>query len=320
MNYNYEPWYQTSDINEALQIPTACIQTKKLEPDNNHKNLSSTNNKWPGDEFGFWHALLTENEQQTYEEIRTHILNNETSFHIDSVNVWSDSVSRAILALECDNPEIFWWDGEMNYQYSTNLDKGVNITLYRLYSEEETESIKEQINAEIAEFKKTVNENDTEFEKCKKAIEWIAYNTTYKQSNYDQSITSVFIDHASVCEGYAKAYSILLKSVGIKSSYITGYAYNPTTEQLERHGWNIINLCDEFGYSDPTWADSINENDLFKNVEAIDERYIFMTDNDIKEEYSFTSNDGLTDNLPYEAIPPSTQQIGTLTYHDVCIY
>lgn len=79
-------------------------------------------------------------------------------------------------------------------------------------------------------------------------------------SAYNQTVVSSLVLGESVCAGYARAYQMLLQTVGIPCFYVTG------TSKGQGHAWNLVQLDGQWYYTDVTWDD---QND--------DGGYIFYT-------------------------------------------
>lgn len=84
------------------------------------------------------------------------------------------------------------------------------------------------------------------------------YNTYYINKGIvhptDYTAYGILIDKKGVCEGYAKAFSLLCKSADINCIVVKGNARGP-------HAWNMIKLDDDRWYNvDVTWDDPIVAN------------------------------------------------------------
>ncbi len=70
---------------------------------------------------------------------------------------------------------------------------------------------------------------------------------------------SVFMNRRSdgkyytVCDGYARAYKILMDKAGIPTDYVSGP--NITNDKLSGHAWNLVNLDGTWYHVDVTWDD-----------------------------------------------------------------
>ena len=66
-------------------------------------------------------------------------------------------------------------------------------------------------------------------------------------------VIGVFEKKAAVCDGYAKAFQLLLNACGVENAYVTGRGND------ERHAWNMVKLDDGNWYwVDVTWDDQPN--------------------------------------------------------------
>ncbi len=78
----------------------------------------------------------------------------------------------------------------------------------------------------------------------------------YDYSEHHQTAYGALIEGASVCAGYARAYQLLLQSVGIPCLYVSGTADNGSA--IGGHAWNIVRLDGQWYYCDTTWDDYDN--------------------------------------------------------------
>ncbi|MGN0804645.1 MAG: transglutaminase domain-containing protein [Candidatus Coproplasma sp.] len=71
-------------------------------------------------------------------------------------------------------------------------------------------------------------------------------------ANWAHSILGVLNGGSAVCEGYAKAYALLLNAIGIENAYVTG------SSKGVGHAWNMVNLDGNWYWYDLTWDDQPN--------------------------------------------------------------
>ena len=116
--------------------------------------------------------------------------------------------------------------------------------------------------------KDTVNMD--EIEKVKYVYEWIGknnkYNKTFMYFNSNQSAFTVFINHNSVCAGFAKAIQIIFQNIGITSYYVTGTSTGP-------HAFNIVKIKDSYYLYDSTIASSLN-NESGNFYKGLEQKYL----------------------------------------------
>ena len=72
---------------------------------------------------------------------------------------------------------------------------------------------------------------------------------------YNQNIVSVFVNHKTVCRGYAYAAQYLLHELGIACTTVEG------TAKGTDHAWNLVVLDGEYYFMDVTWGNSQYESE-----------------------------------------------------------
>ncbi len=152
-----------------------------------------------------------------------------------------------------DHPELFYVEG---YSY-TKYTRGEEITSIEFsgtYNVDfDTALAREQEIAEAVEpILAGVPEDAGDYDKVKYVYETIVLETDYQLTAPDnQNIYSVFVGHASVCQGYAKATQYLLNRLGVECTLVLG-----TVESGEGHAWNLVKEDGSYYYVDTTWGDA----------------------------------------------------------------
>ena len=202
------------------------------------------------DDKAYYFSTLESSEKKIYMEIYNSIFNMEESTPVSTMD--PDEVDRIFNLCMMDHPELFFCDG-----YRATLKKQGEETLgidfsgkYNSTGDERNEKAK-KINAEAEEILSRVPDDDSDYEKVKFIYEWIIDNTEYNENSTDnQNISSVFINHSSVCQGYTMATKFLLDKMGIFCTVVYGTAAD------ENHAWNLVKMDGTYCFVDTTWGDS----------------------------------------------------------------
>lgn len=162
-------------------------------------------------------------------------------------------IDRIFQCVLSDHPELFYVDG-YSYTKYTRGEKITSIEFSGSYTMDFDTAVerREQIETAVAEILAGVNADASDYEKVKYVYETLIQNTDYRLDSPDnQNVYSVFINHASVCQGYAKATQYLLDKLGIECSLVLG-----TVDTGEGHAWNLVKVDGSYYYVDTTWGDA----------------------------------------------------------------
>lgn len=152
-----------------------------------------------------------------------------------------------------DHPELFYVEGYSYVKY-TRGDKITSIVFSGNYSMDSDTAVdrRTEIEAAADEILIRVPEDASDYEKVKFVYETLIRDTEYRlNAPDDQNIYSVFVNHTSVCQGYAKAAQYLLERLGIECALVLG-----TVDTGEVHAWNLVRLDGNYYYMDATWGDA----------------------------------------------------------------
>jgi len=192
-----------------------------------------------------WYNDIAECLGKMREDIRL----NEQGFALGLDEADVDRIFQCVLT---DHPELFYVDGYTYRKYTRN-NQTVAIKFSGNYSMDANQALaqKDEIEAQMQEWLAGASGLSDEYEKVKYVYETVIYNTEYdSQAPDNQNIYSVFVNHRSVCQGYAKAVQYLLERMGIECALVFG-----TVENGEGHAWNLVKVNGEYYYVDATWGD-----------------------------------------------------------------
>ena len=200
-------------------------------------------------EKGLAFGALSDGRKLVYAQLLDGIVAKKESFEVTGAT--KDDIEPAYRALLADHPELFWVDGSTNYTYyeghdTVTVTPGLNMELGKV------DEVRTQIESAANAFLSTVPKGASNFDVAKLAYEYIINTVDYNEAaDQSQNIQSVFLGHASVCAGYARAYEYLLQKAGLSCGFVEGRI--PSSG--EEHAWNIVCADGKYTYVDVTWGD-----------------------------------------------------------------
>lgn len=210
----------------------------------------------------------------------------------DANDIKSSDAYLVIIALKNDHPEIFW------LPYAWYIGETHNGQLAILFVNETQDNVGGSIESITATYvvekakKQTMqNELKTAVEKIKSKItattpyeielqihdilcEQIIYENDPNPSSLAYTAYGALVQGKAVCEGYSRAFQLLLCEFGIESTPITGYAG-------QEHMWNLVKISGKWYHVDATWNDQESESrHTYFNLDdsTIEKDHIFNVD------------------------------------------
>ncbi len=169
-----------------------------------------------------------------------------------------------------DHPEIFWLSGGGKVlQSSQGYFPSYTYSLNSVKDMKEVPAKVEELNNVIDEITAEAEKLSTDYEKALYVHDWIVRNCDYDTNtyyyitadedadikNYSPTAYGCLVEHKAICQGYAKAYQLLLTKLGIECGFVFGTATNDTG--TDSHAWNYIKLDDGYYLVDVTWDDPV---------------------------------------------------------------
>lgn len=223
-------------------------------------------------------------------------------------DILNNSFQLAINALTFDNPELFYID-ITKINLITEITTKAFSTTYRIsiggngnsylsdhfYSLENV--VNEIQNIENIKYDIISRTTNNQVENLKIVHDYLVENIEY-DVDAGKNVYNVYgalVNKKAVCEGYARAYKLILDDLGIPCIIACGVAENSSGD-IESHAWNYVQIDGNWYAVDVTWDDPI----IIGNGSATDEikyRYFlvgseqFFTDHfedgNIAVEYNF---------------------------------
>mgnify|MGYP001148473978 CR=1 FL=1 len=227
--------------------------------------------------------LLTDNQKSAYEKIERAVFYMDDNASLGKVTI--DDVSLAYNAVMDDYPQYFWMSKEYSYLASSNgnmkiffkNNNGKSNTDY-LVSEEQREGMQQKFNAAVQKALGKLTVGMSEYERELVLHDYLVENVTYDQATADETkednlsytAYNALVTGTAVCDGYTRAYQLLLYYAGIENGLVYG-----TADKIG-HIWNVVKINGKWYHVDSTWNDT---------SDAGYHAYFNVTDNYIKADH-----------------------------------
>ncbi len=281
----------TSAVGDA---DSAAGEAESLTESGSSADAAQTEDTETASPEKYAYRTLDDEARQVYDEIVYSFLNRENV----TVSTTDESVMElAYTAVRYDFCDFFWVDQFRYVQYS----RGDEITSLELtptwtMTEEEQEEVQQQIDAEADRMLADAPTDGSDFEKALYVYETLIREVDYNDSaENSQNIISVFLNHETVCQGYAYATQYLLEKLGVACATVIGRADGQT------HAWNLVVMDGEYYYIDTTWG---NTQFMYRNEsgEELSEEDILRLEYLNYDYFGVTTQDLLVTHEPDSAI------------------
>lgn len=211
---------------------------------------------------------------------------NQEKFDVSNYDFSLDDVSDLNHALIDYYPELYYMNG-FYYEY---IDQSV-VSLQLNYLEnieslkEKYEELRSKTDLIIAS---VVTDEMTDYEKEKALHDYLIETTRYDEENQwpveSHTAYGALVNGVAVCDGYAEAFDLLLKKVGIKSKLVYG------SLDGELHAWNLVEIKGKEYFVDVTANDPTNNENNYMKYTFFNVPFDFMTNShDFEADYSWVN-------------------------------
>lgn len=216
---------------------------------------------------------LDQTEQQMYREAASILHEYTASAKLGTGT--KEQLNKVFTAIMADHPEYFYVNG---YGVRECADGRIELSPVYTMTKSQYEERKAQIDSAVSAVLESAPADD-DYLKAKYAFEYVVKYTDYvADAPENQNIYSVFVNHQSVCAGYARAVQLLLNKMGVECTYVTGKDLTAGTV----HAWNIAKLDGEYYHIDATFGDAATANsengvDIFYEYLNFDDDFALVT-------------------------------------------
>lgn len=204
-----------------------------------------------------------DNIRAAYKNIYEGIFNNSNDIPIPNGVFDSDSASDLLslvtaTGIVLDSPN-------SSYQlYVDNNDFVTRMELSYPNSKETADNMYTELMKNAQQIAADAEQLESDYDKIKYFHDTIINNCSYDmEAKNAHTAYGVLVEGVAVCEGYAKAFSLLCELSGIPSLPIEGTAID-TDGVSQSHMWNMV-MCDGIWYNiDVTWDDPEAEDNTLR--------------------------------------------------------
>lgn len=207
------------------------------------------------------------------------------SYENEGYNITVDEANMIFNIVKEDYPEFFWLGNGFGYWKDRATGYVIQIAPDYLFdTEEEVEAANAKFTAEVNTILSSVK-GTTQYEKELWLHDYLIKTNDYvSYSKHAHNAYGAIIEGEVVCEGYTRAFQLLLNKLGIENYTVTGSDQTGADPQVN-HIWNMVNLEGDWYQVDITWDDMGNDDD------GIYYSYFNITTDTMKEDHAILGNE-----------------------------
>ncbi|MCR5791465.1 MAG: hypothetical protein K6G83_16405 [Lachnospiraceae bacterium] len=200
---------------------------------------------------GYAYAMLMDEERAIYDQIYDLLANFKTDVVLSTTD--TDILDHAFTCVLIDHPEIFYVKGYSVKTYSKeSVIEKISMTGTYTMTQSQAIELSKELDGYYAACLSGIPADADEYERVRDVYQYIIRHTEYDlKAPNNQNVLSVFMNHRSVCQGYAKAMQYILNRMGIFCTLVEG-----TVKGTEAHVWDMVRINGEYYHVDPTWGDA----------------------------------------------------------------
>ncbi len=232
----------------ALLVASGCAPTAKAPAEAGRMLLSAE--EMHGKAF-FYYNRLSEEGQDAYSRIFRQIKSHPERIEIPALT--KEELLEVFLAVSYDNPELLCLGSSC--RLVTQGGKRYFEPSYQCGVEECT-ALTQAMLEKAAQVCGNVEEM-TAYEKELFFHDYLVTHCAYQDGAgawKAYTAAGALLEDEAVCEGYARAFQLLLNQAGVENYLITGSARDPEG-RVEGHMWNVAVIDGEKYHVDVTWDD-----------------------------------------------------------------
>lgn len=215
----------------------------------------------------------------------------EQVLNITKYGLDENEIYEVYFTFRNDHPEYYWLSNYCVPAYGSNNTSYLLVIFYGDYKNgTDRRKMDNKIDEEVKKFLLEIGETNpkSDYDKAKVAHDLIADEVEYGyddngiplDTSYAHTIVGVFDGNSDtdvVCEGYAKAFQLLMNAEKVDNIYVVGNGYNGVS--WGGHAWNMAKMDDgNYYWFDVTWDDGKRVNyDYFAKGKSFEKDHMMNT-------------------------------------------
>lgn len=162
-----------------------------------------------------------------------------------------EELKEVFFCYKLDYPQSFWIDN--GYDFVLYKDFVYSIFPWYTFSAEELPDAKAMFREKAKEILTKVKDLSLE-EKELFIHDYLAYNVSFPSAPNQSDVSSAYsaiVEGIADCDGFANAFTLLIRECGIPCKTVFGSA--STGSSRENHAWNVVSLYEQEFYVDVTF-------------------------------------------------------------------
>lgn len=210
--------------------------------------------------FRHFYSELDDVEKQAYSLILQVIEEHPEKIRVPKLN--GEQIRKVFSALSYDNPGMLCLANE--YKLINRAGRYYFMPTYRV-SAELCKSEAQKLDEAVKSIKKQTDKLRNDYEKEKFVHDYIIKKCRYTDDTngiYANNAYGALIVGEAACEGYSRAFQLVLSKLDIDVRLVTGKAVDDENGGTIGHMWNVVVLDDENYFVDLTWDDPITQENI----------------------------------------------------------
>lgn len=208
--------------------------------------------------FRHCYENLDDTEKQAYALVLQSIKEQPEKIRIPELT--SDQLNEVFTALSYDNPDLCCLGGGCKM-----VNEGRRFYYIPEYPEsaEECAALMLQLTEKAEQIAEAASQYEGEYEKEKYVHDYIIDNCSYTDNmteGYANTAYGALVNGSAACEGYSRAFQLVLAMLDIDTRLVTGQASDGSGEPIG-HMWNVAVIDGKNYFVDVTWDDPVSSAD-----------------------------------------------------------